>query len=156
MPKAISKEEIDELIELLEKFPEGISIQDILNMPNMMGTQRRSLQRRLALLIKLGRIVVVGESRARRHKLPQDKNTDEIKKEYKIPLSTESENIQKLIIQPIQARTPIGYNRKFLDKYCPNVTSYLPESISKKFFELAKTDGNNPAGTYAREILIDS
>src|ERR1700758_2881213 len=100
MPKEISKEEIDELIELLGKFPEGISIQDILNMPNMIGMQRRSLQRRLAFLIKLGRIVVVGESRARQYKLPQDKNTAETKKEYKIPLSTESENIQKLIIQP--------------------------------------------------------
>lgn len=153
MPKEISKKEIDELIELLAKFPEGISIQDILNMPNMMGMQRRSLQRRLAILIKLGRIVVIGESRVRRYKVPEDKNITETKKEYKIPLSTESENIQKLIIQPIQARTPIGYNRKFLDEYRPNVTSYLPESISKKFFELAKTDGDHPAGTYAREIL---
>lgn len=153
MPKEISKEEIDELIELLGKFPEGISIQDILSMPNMMGMQRRSLQRRLAFLIKLGRIVVIGESRARRYKLPQDKNTTETKKEYKIPLSLESENIQKLIIQPVQARTPVGYNRKFLDEYRPNVTSYLPESVSKKFFELAKTDGDHPAGTYAQEIL---
>lgn len=153
MPKEISKEEIDELIELLAKFPDGASIQDILNMPNMMEMQRRSLQRRLAFLIKVGRIIVIGESRARRYKLPQDKNTAETKKEYKIPLSTVSENIQKLIIQPIQARTPVGYNRKFLDEYRPNITSYLPDSISKKFFELAKTDGNLPAGTYAREIL---
>jgi hypothetical protein len=154
MPKEIPKEEIDELVELLAKFPEGASIQDILNMPNMIGIQRRSLQRRLAFLVKLGRIIVIGESRARRYKLPQDKNTAETKKEYKIPLSTVSENIQKLIIQPIQARTPVGYNRQFLDEYRPNVTSYLPESISKKFFELAKTDGDHhPAGTYAREIL---
>jgi hypothetical protein len=153
MPKEISKEELDELVELLAKFPEGASIQEILSISNM-GVRLRSLQRRLASLIKSGRIIVIGESRARRYKLPQDKkNTAETKKEYKIPLSRESENIQKLMIQPIQARIPVGYNRKFLDEYRPNVTSYLPESISKKFFELAKTDGDHPAGTYAREIL---
>lgn len=153
MPKEISKKEIDDVLEIVTKFPEGISIHEILEMPTMMGIQRRSLQRRLALLIKIGHIVVIGKSRARRYKLARDKNNAELKKEYRIPLSNASENIQKLVVQPIQARTPVGYNRKFLDQYRPNVTHYLPKSITKKFFEIAKTAENQPAGTYAREIL---
>ncbi|NGX59706.1 MAG: hypothetical protein KR126chlam3_00862 [Chlamydiae bacterium] len=158
MPKEIPQNELDELVEILARFPEGASIQEIHN-TSKLQVHRRSLQRRLALLLNLGRIIVVGESRARRYKLPPGKNEEnnnlivETKKEYVIPLSPESVNIQKKVKQPIQARTPIGYNRKFLDDYHPNITTYLPESISKKFFELGKTDGERAAGTYAREIF---
>jgi len=158
MPKEISQNELEELVEILTKYPEGASLQEILN-TSKLKVHRRSLQRRLALLIKLGRIIVVGESRARRYKLPPEKKEDnhtstvDTKKEYKIPLSQESEKVQLQVRQPIQARTPVGYNRKFLDEYRPNVTSYLPEPICKRFFELGKTDGDRPAGTYAREIF---
>ncbi len=164
MPKEILQNELDELKEILANYPEGASLKEILNSPKIQ-MHRRSLQRRLALLLKLGQIIVVGESRARRYKLPPANNKNstnsaiETSKEYKIPLSTNSESIQLQIRQPIQARTPVGYNRKFLDEYRPNVTSYLPEPICQRFFELGKTDGERPAGTYAREIynriLID-
>lgn len=154
MPKEISQDEFDELVEILARYPDGVSLQEILNTPSIQ-THRRSLQRRIALLVKQGRIIVVGESRARKYKLPQEikKQIIESKKEYKIPLSPNSEEIQRLVKQPVQARTPAGYNRKFLDEYRPNVTSYLPKSLCQKFFELGKTDGDRPAGTYAREIF---
>ena len=154
MPKEISQDEFDELVKILARYPDGASLQEILNTPSIQ-IHRRSLQRRLALLVKLGRIIVTGESRARRYKLPQEKKKPPIesRKEYKIPLSPNSEEIQRLVKQPVQARTPVGYNRKFLDEYRPNITSYLPESICQKFFELGKTDGDRPAGTYAREIF---
>jgi hypothetical protein len=156
MPKEISQDELNNVLEILAKYPEGASIQDILN---NIHVQRRSLQRRLTLLLKLERITVIGESRARRYKLPtlkKEKNHTtavETQKEYKIPLSPNAKDIQKLIKQPIQARTPIGYNRKFLEEYRPNVTSYLPKSICQKCLELGKTDGDRPAGTYVREIF---
>lgn len=154
MPKEISQDEFDELEDILARYPDGASLQQILNTPSIQ-IHRRSLQRRLALLVKLGRIIVIGESRARRYKLPQEKQKPPIesRKGYKIPLSPNSEKIQRLVKQPVQARTPVGYNRKFLDNYRPNGTSYLPESVCKKFFELGKTDGDRPAGTYAREIF---
>lgn len=158
MPKEIPQNELNELVEILANFPEGASLHEILNTQNIQ-VHRRSLQRRLALLLKLGRIIVVGESRARRYKLPPIKNeensnsTVKTKIESVIPLSPISENIQTQVRQPIQARTPVGYNRKFLDEYRPNVTSYLSDSICQKFFELGKTDGDRPAGTYAREIF---
>lgn len=164
MPKEIPQQELDELVEILANYPDGASLQEILNAPKLQ-VRRRSLQRRLALLLKKKRIIVVGKSRARRYKLPptkskeKDYSTSGTRKEYTIPLSTESVNIQKKVMQPIQARTPVGYNRKFLDDYRPNVTFYLPEEISDNLFELGKTDGERPAGTFAREIynriLID-
>lgn len=42
---------------------------------------------------------------------------------------------------------------KFLDDYRPNITHYLLESLCKHLLKLGKTDGERPAGTYAREIF---
>jgi hypothetical protein len=71
-----------------------------------------------------------------------------------IPLSPKALVIQKNVCQPIQTRRPVGYNRKFLDKYCPNETFYLSEKIRNHLFEIGKsTASKRPAGTYARQIL---
>lgn len=158
MSKKISQSDLDELLEILARFPEGASLQQILSFSGA-KVKRRSLQRRLAALIKLGKIVAEGRSRARRYFLPsmlkkqENKTIPEIKEIDTIPLSSNSKNIQNKILQPIQIRTPVGYNRKFLDEYRPNTTFYLPESIRQEFLTLGKTDGERPAGTYAREIF---
>ncbi len=159
MPRPIPKAELDDILRSLGLFPKGASLKQIqkaLKVPLPPYT----LQRRLAFLIKEGKVNTQGKARALRYKLIRTfkekierNSTSKEKKEYKIPLSPESENIQTQVRQPIQARTPVGYNRKFLDEYRPNVTSYLPDSICQRFFELGKTDGERPAGTYAREIF---
>ncbi|MBX9722089.1 MAG: hypothetical protein K2X81_11885, partial [Candidatus Obscuribacterales bacterium] len=66
MPKSILPQELDQLVELISLHHEGVGIDALLqaigdNMP------RRTLQRRLALLIKQGRIHPSGESRALRY-----------------------------------------------------------------------------------------
>lgn len=154
MTNKIPKGDLDEVLKILARYPEGASLQEILNTSGI-GIHRRSLQRRLALLSQLGLIIVTGKSRGRRYQLVQENKNLQIesKKEYKIPLSPNSEKIQKFVTQPIQARTPVGYNRKFLDEYRPNVTAYLSKSVTEKFLKMGKTDGDRPAGTYAREIF---
>jgi hypothetical protein len=63
-------------------------------------------------------------------------------------------SIQENVRQPIQARCPVGYNRKFLDKYRPNEPYYLSENTRNHLFEIGKSpDSHRPAGTYARYIL---
>ncbi|MCH9703277.1 MAG: Fic family protein, partial [Chlamydiae bacterium] len=129
--------------------PGGASLRELLSSPEIQ-CPRRSLQRRLALLVEHGRIVVVGVSRARKYALPEEKKSIE---EYSIPLTSNSKHLQSLVEQPIQARTPVGYDRTFLDRYRPNVTSYLPKTICDKFLVLGGIDEERPAGTYAREIF---
>ena len=70
--KELSQDELDELVEIVEKYLEGASLQEILNMQNLQ-IHRRRLQRCLALLIKLGCIIVIGESRSSRYQLSQGK-----------------------------------------------------------------------------------
>ena len=148
--QVIPRSKVDALLEIIVLFPAGISIAEILKHPKCTWP-RRTLYRRLESLLKEGKLSVAGRTRNRRYRVPSiveiDKNINEI------PLTTIAADLQAKVRQPIHARTPVGYKRTFLDQYRPNVTSYLPEAIRQKLFELGKTDGERPAGTYARQIF---
>lgn len=67
-------------------------------------------------------------------------------------LSPESKEILKQINQPIQVRTPVGYNEEFLDAYRPNVTRYLPEAICEKLAKLGDTGWEAGDEPYVKNI----
>lgn len=153
----ISEEDIELILDLLSRFPEGASLEQIL-IGLTPPPPRRTLQYRLASLIKQGRLEAIGSSKKRLYRLPAKKNAS-LKQKGMIPLSPIAESVQLKVSRPIQERSHVSYNREFLDKYQPNDTYYLSESARLKLFEIGKTEGNRPAGTYARQIynqlLID-
>lgn len=155
--RKISKRDIELILDLVSRFSEGASVEEILiglNPP----PPRRTLQYRLASLAKQGYLEATGSTKKRLYRL-SSKEPLAIKQKGTIPLSTTARSIQSEVSRPIQERRHIGYNRDFLDQYRPNVTYYLPEMDRLKLFEMGKTDGSRPAGTYARQIynrlLID-
>ncbi|NGX54557.1 MAG: hypothetical protein KR126chlam2_00170 [Chlamydiae bacterium] len=159
MPRPIPKNELEDIQRSLDFFPQGASLKQI-NQVLKSPLPPYTLHRRLAFLVKEGTIYTEGKARALRYKLHlapereiEKRSTPKERKEFVIPLSAISENIQKKISQPVQARTPVGYNRNFLEAYRPNVTRYLSEAVQQRLFDLGKTDGERPAGTYAREIF---
>lgn len=157
MPKQIDQSELDIIVSIVAKFPKGAALSKITDNLNI-SISRRNIQHRLGFLVKKGLLLAEGRARARLYKIPPERNQNlsfshELNKTPSIPLSLEAQEIQRQVSQPIHARTPIGYNSKFLDKYRPNVTYYLSESIRQRLFEIGKTNGEQPAGTYARTIL---
>ena len=72
MAKEINQYEFDEIIKIIDSFSKGASLQEIISMLKT-PLKRRSLQRRLALLVKKGSIVAIGDSRARRYRLSSEK-----------------------------------------------------------------------------------
>jgi len=158
MAKEINQYEFDEIIKIIDSFSKGASLQEIISMLKT-PLKRRSLQRRLALLVKKGSIVAIGDSRARRYRLSSEKKKEiscfisKTKKNDIIFLSPAAKEIQKKVTKPIQARLYVNYSRKFLDSYQPNITFYLPASARQHFLEIGKTDGKRIAGTYARQIF---
>jgi hypothetical protein len=75
-------------------------------------------------------------------------------------MSAAGKKITDHVRQSITRRTPVGYNRQFLDRYRPNQTFYLDEALRADLFEHGRAvAANEPAGTYARQIahrlLID-
>jgi hypothetical protein len=91
---------------------------------------------------------------------PQVNSSRQAQAEILIPLSLDAKQIEAHVRQPLQKRTPVGYNRDFLDDYRPNVSFYLNESIRTELLAHGRVVGTaEPAGTYVRQIahrlLID-
>ncbi|MHB8551591.1 MAG: Fic family protein [Acidiferrobacterales bacterium] len=123
---------------------------------------RRTLQRRLALLVEQKRLTVEGRARGSRYRRSPVELAVKIVGGAKaaanltiyIPVSPEGNTIKQAVRAPIQDRHPVGYNRDFLDAYRPNDTYYLPPETRQRLLEMGRaSDRQRPAGTYALQIL---
>jgi Fic family protein len=163
MPKQVSQEELETVLQAVSRFPKGGSFGDISSAMEK-ALAHRTLQRRLALLVEQKQLTIEGRGRGRRYRLPA--NTIEVNailpalraeayiETTYIPISPESESIKKYVREPIQSRRPVGYNRTFIDSYRPNDTFYLSSEIRQHLQDLGRSpEGQRPAGTYARKIL---
>ena len=71
-----------------------------------------------------------------------------------IAVSIDSEDILDYVSQPLQARHPVSYQRDLLDRYEPNQTAYLSESLRRQLRQIGQTPhAAQPAGTFSRAIL---
>lgn len=147
-----SNHSLDILLEIIDRFPEGASLEEIMLGLNPTVTPR-TVQRWLSLLIKQAQVIAIGQARARKYKIAPKKEIL-IPIKSLIPLSIGARKIEEEVSQPLAARKRTTYNRKFLEKYKPNHTYYLPEETRKKLYEMGRSeDGRYPAGTYAKQIF---
>ena len=164
MPRITPQLELDHLVALISEHPDGIAINGLLQALGN-SVQRRTLQRRLALLIAQKRIQKVGEARAVRYICtPQDVRTLaslqapvatwQTSGELYVPTSPQGDEIKAYVRQPRQLRPPVGYKLDFLEQYHPNQTAYLPQGLRDQLHALGRSPADQtPAGTFARDIL---
>jgi len=69
------------------------------------------------------------------------------------PWSSSSTTLFAALDAPLGARKPVTYQRKFVDDYRPNQTFLLPESLANDLFREGRMQGQQPAGTYARNVI---
>lgn len=161
MPKIIPPEDLNTVQEAVAAHPDGIGIEALGD--RFPKVPRRTLQRRLAELVRKGRLLAEGEGRARRYRVAPiqpahifrtPRNQPAQVAETYVPLSRGGAEVRALVQRPIAARAPVGYNRAFLESYVPNTTRYLSEPIRQRLHQLGRSpEGGRPAGTYARQIL---
>ncbi|WP_167021516.1 Fic family protein [Chitinophaga sp. Cy-1792] len=73
---------------------------------------------------------------------------------YGIRLSEEACALMEQVQRPVNQKTPVGYNRAFLDNYRPNTDSYLTAEELERLAAIGSTGLETaPAGTYAKNIL---
>jgi len=48
---------------------------------------------------------------------------------------------------------PVGYERTFVSDYIPNQCSLLPPQLATELYSAGRSQDQQPAGTYAREVL---
>jgi len=162
MPKIISSDDLNVVASVIARH-DGASITDLEQ--SLAGLPRRTLHRRLATLIANGRITTTGRGRALRYRLAiRPFSPDKVlpaspyfavreTPESYIPIAADADAIKQAVRKPTQERSPVGYNRAFLDDYRPNETFYLPLETRQRLFQLGRTHSDHPAGTYARQIM---
>lgn len=151
------------ILEILAKETRGQKITELaaaMKMNSDDASVRRSLQRALKSLVVQKKIEPKGQARARiyfikkqasANFLAKTEDADSVFKE--IQLSKEGEKLLKFISQPIVRREPVGYNRKFLEEYVPNKSTFLNPEQKNELIKLGQVKpSQKPAGTYARDI----
>lgn len=148
MAKPIPEKELQAIEDVLKSHPEGASRAEIENaLDNKVPA--RTLQSRLLYLVREGRVVSEGQTRAVRYRI-----ADQRKEADFTPLSKNAREIQRIISAPIGKRPVVGCKRDFLDNYKPNESSYLTKSERNHLREIGTgLTGQAPAGTYARQIM---
>ena len=162
MPKQVTQEELDAIVEVVRQFPNGAALEGISDKLNR-DISRRTLQRHLSRLVQDGRIIKEGQARASRYQLSNVITVQtELPKlearavggEVYISISPEAEAVKAAVRLPIQEREPVGYRREFLDAYRPNETFYLSEETRQQLMTMGKSVKDvRPAGTYVRQIF---
>ncbi len=119
---------------------------------------RRTLQGRISRLVRDGRLTQTGERKGTRYFLPAPQQVQPSSlpppAADQIPISIEGKKVRDLVSRPLTERTPVGYNRHFLDSYRPNKTAYLSEQQRAELWSAGMAPAQEgPAGTYARQIL---
>lgn len=143
----------DLLLNALKQFPKGASIEEIIAQSGL-KLNTRTLQRRLNDLRTSGYLTTTGKTRGLRYHLSNKNKSENSTGFTGIPLSNLAQEVLAMVQRPVQQRAPIGYNRNFLESYQPNVTSYLSLKELQNLAALGNTARlNEPAGTYAKEIL---
>jgi len=163
MPRKISHSRVYSVVKATECFPFGASVNDILSIPMMRGTPKRTLQRDLDRLVKEGRLIVQGKGRATRYLFPfeEENQFSSILREesaiYKVDpawLTAEGRRIRYLVNRPLTERTPVGYKSDFLDAYQPNRTWYLPATTREELARIGYVGSEElPPGTYLKQVL---
>jgi Fic/DOC family len=164
MPKLTPQRELDQLVKLIAAQPAGVGIEAL--QKSLGGdVKRRTLQRRLALLVGKGQIEMRGEARSIRYFRSRPRatgvvfatdnvDTCEASAEIYVPTSREGEEIKAYVRQPRHLRPPVGYKLQFLEQYQPNQTSYLPQGLLDQLHAMGRSPADQtPAGTFARDIL---
>jgi Fic family protein len=165
MPRVTPQIELERLVELISEHHDGLGIDAIAKRLDS-TVLRRTLQRRLALLVEQGRIQRMGEARAVRYVRPppivegvwaaQEELGDTMRADgaVYVPTSPEGAGIKAYVRQPRALRPPVGYKLEFLEQYHPNHTAYLSPGLRDQLHALGRSPADQtPAGTFARDIL---
>jgi len=152
----IPDEALAAIEDAVRRNPQGMSGPEILHLLAI-PVPPRTLQYRLKHLVTRNRLVMDGEGRWARYRMPNvatDAGARDETGQPVVPLSEAGAAIRDYIRQPPEARKPVGYDRKFLDRYRPNDSFYLTEQDRCHLATVGRPQiAEQPAGTYAKQIL---
>jgi Fic family protein len=123
---------------------------------------RPTVNRHLAKLAADGRVVREGTGPATVYRLPVVHEVsvaeaveakDTVKGTVSLEWGPAAAELRSQLEAPLGTRTPVSYQRKFIDSYQPNESSLLPAPLAAQLYTEGRSPGQQPAGTYARKVL---
>jgi Fic family protein len=67
--------------------------------------------------------------------------------------SASARNLLVTLDAPLAARKPVSYQRRFVEDYRPNQSALLPATLADDLYREGRLQGQQPAGTYARNVI---
>ena len=152
MARPVRTDERTAIEDVVRARPGGITLGQIMAaLP--MEIPRRTLQHHLKSLTDSGRLVRTGDRRGAKYHLPSAAPLAG-EDEAVVPLSAGGRDVLAYIRQPSGRRQPVGYDREVLDSYRPNISAWLNEKERAHLLAVGTIEvGEQPAGTYAKQIL---
>jgi Fic family protein len=117
-----------------------------------LGAKRPTVNRYLATLVSSGTILREGSGPATRYRVAVS-SLDTSKRTISPPWSAKARELRALLEAPIGTRAPVSYQWQFVDSYVPNQSSLLPKHVAESLFAASRSQGQQPASTYARKVL---
>ena len=155
MSRRIPEKELEAIVAVVGRRPGSVTARDIAESLDD-EIPFRTLQYRIKYLVDDDRLAREGEGRWATYRLPsaEEERAAEEEGDSAVPVSAAGAGIRAHLQEPLAARTPVGYNRAFLDSYRPNDTFYLSAAEREHLAEVGKPDFvTQPAGTFAKHIL---
>ncbi len=121
---------------------------------HQLKASRRTVNRGLAQLVAAGQLARVGAARATRYRLGgAAPSTSTAESGSGVPHNLEAHALLLQLSKPLGARTPVSYERGFVEDYVPNDSSLLPPALAAALNAAGRAQGQQPAGTVARKVL---
>jgi hypothetical protein len=156
VPKQIDGQDLEAIEQQIAIYSKGIGITELEAVLSAAGIvmNRRSLLRRISILIENNRIRATGAFKGRVYwPLTTPAADDWDVEESVIPLSVAGCEIRGYVSQLIQRREPVGYRRDFLLSY-QNTGPYLDDTTRKHLQQIGRAHQEDfPAGTMARQVM---
>lgn len=120
-----------------------------------LSQSRPTVNRYLENMVVAGDLIRIGKGPATRYQLPaKNQIENHLVPNFASPQwNNEALELQLSLQQPLGSRTPITYQRHFLENYQPNISHLLPVELANSLYQEGQMRGQQPAGTYARKIL---
>jgi Fic family protein len=115
---------------------------------------RRTVNRTLARLVANGQLEKTGSGPTTGYRptsAPTSASSDE--PPLAVAKSAEAAALLAHLSRPLGSRTPVSYERAFVDDYVPNESSLLPRALADALYAAGRAQGRQPAGTVARKVL---
>lgn len=149
---------------LTDRASQGLGSVGADDITRQMGEKRPTVNRYLATLVSSGAILRQGSGPATSYTIAAPgthavartrtvQATDTSSRAVSLPWSAKALELRAQLEAPIGTRTPVSYQRQFVDGYVPNQSSLLPAHLAESLFAAGRAQGQQPAGTYARKVL---